>query len=157
MNRAVAYIIEELTLPGFTQSSCALKNMNIRVDPVSSRRFFDTLSLVTDTVSKSQIDKLGERLRSDQDSDEDLVMLDAYRRSFSGAYEATTHVIHNVLKLATSGRPSKSTQSIRDKLVRESIRLSQIQDIAGCRIVVLNTEHQEEVLSLLSGAAQHHL
>jgi putative GTP pyrophosphokinase len=111
---------------------------------------------VTDGLSKTQVDKLGDRLRLEQDSDEDLVMLDAYRRSFAGTYEATVGVIHNVLKLATTGRPSKSTQSIRDKLQRESIRLSQIQDIAGCRIVVLNTEHQEEGLSLLIGALDHH-
>lgn len=100
-------------------------------------------------ISKTQIDKLGERLRSEQTTDEDLVMLDAYRLSFADAYETTVGVINNVLRLTTTGRPSKSTQSIREKLQRESIRLSQIQDIAGCRIIVGNTEHQETILLLL--------
>lgn len=104
--------------------------------------------------SKSQIDKLGERLRSEKTSDADLVMLDKYRLSFAEAYDATVRIINDKLGLVTTGRPAKSTQSIREKLQRESIRLSQIQDIAGCRIVVLNVEHQETVLSLLENAAR---
>lgn len=107
-------------------------------------------------LSKTQIDKLGERLRRDSPSDADLVMLDAYRRSFADAYEETVGLINYAVGLPTSGRPSKSTPSILEKLRRESIRLSQIQDIAGCRIPLLNIEHQEEVLPLLIGAAKHH-
>ena len=39
--------------------------------------------------------------------------------------------------------------SISDKLSRESIRLSQIQDIAGCRLTVSDIQEQERVLSEL--------
>ena len=38
------------------------------------------------SVSKSEIDRLGDRLRA-QKSDEDLCMLDTYRLSFVGAYD----------------------------------------------------------------------
>lgn len=79
-------------------------------------------------------------------------MLDQYRDSFAEAYEATVGIVTK-LGLASTGRPSKSTQSIREKLQRESIRLSQIQDIAGCRIVVQTTDHQEIVLALLQEVA----
>ncbi len=104
-------------------------------------------------ISKNQIDKLGDRLRSEASVDEDLVMLDEYRRSFNEAYEAIVAIFTGVLRLPTTGRPAKSTQSIQDKLRRESIRLSQIQDIAGCRTVVMNTEEQEEALSMFMRAA----
>jgi putative GTP pyrophosphokinase len=43
--------------------------------------------------------------------------------------------IRDNLGLEPTGRPAKSTSSISDKLRRESIRLSQIQDIAGCRVI----------------------
>jgi hypothetical protein len=38
-------------------------------------------------ISKTQIDRLGDRLRKGNITDEDLRLLDEYRRSFSGAYE----------------------------------------------------------------------
>lgn len=89
---------------------------------------------MTDTVSKTQIDKLGERLRAGKQSSEDFLLLESYRQSFAKAFEATIDLINKSLNLVATGRPSKSTPSILEKLRRESIRLSQIQDIAGCRI-----------------------
>ncbi len=53
-------------------------------------------------------------------------------------------------------RPAKSTPSIIEKLKRESIRLSQMQDIAGCRLIVDNVMAQESladaVMRLFPGA-----
>lgn len=48
-----------------------------------------------------------------------------------------------------TGRLAKSTVSIAEKLRRESIRLSQMQDIAGCRIVVRNVMEQEQLVASL--------
>ena len=48
-----------------------------------------------------------------------------------------------------TGRPAKSTTSIIDKLQRESIRLSQMQDIAGCRLTVDDIRSQDEVAARL--------
>ena len=84
--------------------------------------------------SKSKIDSLGDRLKGDRATDEDLRMLEEFRRSFSPAYESVIAIITEQLHLQPTGRPAKSTSSISDKLKRESIRLTQIQDIAGCRL-----------------------
>ena len=48
-----------------------------------------------------------------------------------------------------TGRPAKSTNAIIEKLKRESIRLSQVQDIAGCRIVVGTIINQNQIVSSL--------
>jgi len=77
-------------------------------------------------------------------------MLDQYRRSYSEAYEAVVEKVRNDLSLAPTGRPAKSTTSIAEKLRRESIRLTQIQDIAGCRIIVADIASQETVVKSLS-------
>ncbi len=85
--------------------------------------------------SKTQIDRLGDRLRRGALVEADIRMLDEYRRSFGEAYENVVRTIRERLQLDPTGRPAKSTGSIIDKLKRESIRLSQVQGIAGCRIV----------------------
>lgn len=101
-------------------------------------------------MSKTQIDKLGERLKKGDISEDDLRLLDAYRRSFTKAYEFVVGAIRNELGLEPTGRPAKSTTSISDKLRRESIRLTQIQDIAGCRLIVSDITNQNRVVKSLS-------
>ncbi len=105
---------------------------------------------MTTEISKSQIDRLGDRLKKGNISDDDLRLLDKYRRSFSGAYDLVVGTIRNELGLEPTGRPAKSTTSISDKLRRESIRLTQIQDIAGCRLIVDNISNQEIVVNSLN-------
>ena len=86
---------------------------------------------MTGNPSKSQIDQLGERIRGSALSEADLKLLDSFRLSFAPAYEHVVGSIRSELGLDPTGRPTKSTTSISDKLARESVRLSQIQDIAG--------------------------
>jgi putative GTP pyrophosphokinase len=81
---------------------------------------------MTREMTKTQIDRLGDRLRKGNISDDDLRLLDLYRRSFSEAYEIVVGTIRKELALEPTGRPAKSTSSISDKLRRESIRLTQI-------------------------------
>lgn len=107
-------------------------------------------------VSKSQIDRLGERLKAGQFSEEDLRELDAYRLAFAESYEAVMAAIRQELELTPTGRSAKSTTAIVDKLRRESIRLSQMQDIAGCRIVVGTIRDQQNVVSRLSWLFPQH-
>jgi len=102
-------------------------------------------------ISKSQIDRLGERLRHGPLNESDLRLLDDYRRSFAEAYEAVVRTIRQLGQLPT-GRLAKSTDSIVGKLRRESLRLSQMQDIAGCRLVVANVVEQEQLIASLSTA-----
>jgi putative GTP pyrophosphokinase len=101
--------------------------------------------------SRSQIDRLGDRLRKDTYTDADLRLLDSYRRSFTEASEHVVKEIRDRLGLEPTARPAKSKISIADKLRRESIRLSQIQDIAGCRLTVADIFTQNEVVAQLKG------
>lgn len=103
------------------------------------------------TLSKSQIDRLGDRLKKGSPSEADVRLLDEYRRSFGEAYEAVVLTVRDQLHLEPTGRPAKSTTSIIEKLRRES-RLSQVQDIAGCRVVVVDMAAQEQVVASLLGA-----
>jgi putative GTP pyrophosphokinase len=102
-------------------------------------------------LSNSQIDRLGERLRTGTLGEEDLRHLDEYRRAAGGAYDEVINGIRRI-GLSVTGRPSKSTRSIIEKLRRESCRLSQIQDIAGCRIVVGDSSEQMDVLPQIEDA-----
>ncbi len=102
---------------------------------------------MTTILSKTQIDRLGDRLREGSTGEADLRLLDEYRRSFGDAYETVIRTIRDTLHLEPTGRPAKSTSSIVEKLGRETIRLSQLQDIAGCRIVLANVTEQESVVA----------
>lgn len=99
-------------------------------------------------MSQTQIDRLGERLKHDQ-VESDLKLLDEYRRSFGEAYDTVVRAIRQQLALEPRGRRAKSTAAIIDKLRRESIRLSQIQDIAGCRLIVPDVSEQDRIVAAL--------
>jgi ppGpp synthetase/RelA/SpoT-type nucleotidyltranferase len=98
----------------------------------------------------NQIDQLGARLRADDYMEDDLRMLDRFRRSYAAAYERTVNAIRETARLALTGRPAKSTNAIRDKLRRSSMRLSQMQDIAGCRLIVEDRRQQDEFVAQLT-------
>lgn len=98
--------------------------------------------------SNSQIDRLGERLKHGSSSDQDLRDIDSFRLSFAPAYDEVVRVLESMGQ-APSGRPAKSTASIVEKLRRESVQLSQIQDIAGCRIVVESPVQQRKLVQRL--------
>jgi ppGpp synthetase/RelA/SpoT-type nucleotidyltranferase len=100
--------------------------------------------------SNAQIDRLGDRLRRRNFDEKDLRLLDEYRRTFGPAYDLVVERVQQVTGLAVSGRPAKSTTSIIEKLNRESIRLSQIQDIAGCRTMVPKLRQQDPVVETIS-------
>jgi putative GTP pyrophosphokinase len=107
-----------------------------------------TLKMCKMPVSKTQVDRLGERLKAGAHTEDDLRLLDDYRQSFGDAYEVVIGTIRRRGGFPT-GRLAKSTVSIVEKLRRESIRLSQMQDIAGCRVVVGNVIEQEQFVASL--------
>ena len=107
---------------------------------------------MTAKLSKTQIDRLGDRLREGSPSESDLRLLDDYRLTFGEAYETVVGTIRERLQLEPTGRPAKSTRSVIEKLVRETIRLSQVQDIAGCRLLVDDVMEQERVVASLRAA-----
>jgi ppGpp synthetase/RelA/SpoT-type nucleotidyltranferase len=104
------------------------------------------------SLSKTQVDQLGDRLRKGKIAEGDFRELDAYRRSFAESYEEILAIVRNATGLEPTGRPAKSTTSIIEKLRRETIRLSQMQDIAGCRLVVPNVLVQNQVVERLKSA-----
>jgi len=99
--------------------------------------------------SRTQIDRLGDRLRKGNPAEDDLHRLDEYRRSFAEAYEEVVSLVRRATGLEPTGRPAKSTTSIIEKLQRETMRLSQMQDIAGCRLVVQDILAQDSVVAEL--------
>jgi putative GTP pyrophosphokinase len=97
--------------------------------------------------SKTQVDCLGQRLKEGSHSEEDLRLLDNYRGTFTETYEAVLQSLR-LRGVFPTGR-LKTTGSIVEKLRRESIRLSQIQDIAGCRVVVGGVLEQDRLAARL--------
>ncbi|MSP96408.1 MAG: hypothetical protein EXR29_04100 [Betaproteobacteria bacterium] len=95
-------------------------------------------------MNRSEIDRLGERLRQNLTA-EDLTVLDTYRRGFRTAYDLVVERIRGELRLQVSGRPAKSTTAIVDKLRRGTMRFTQMQDIAGCRLVVGSVADQNRI------------
>ena len=110
------------------------------------------------TLSNSQITKLGDRLRSGDFSEADLAMLDVFRQTYSEVDEQAYLLIQSTLASITgwtsTKRKRKTQQSIVDKLRRQpKLRLPQMQDIAGCRIVIEGGSQVADTLgSLLTGA-----
>jgi putative GTP pyrophosphokinase len=98
--------------------------------------------------SNTKLDQLGDRLRRGQVTDDDLRLLDAFRRSFSDGYENVIAAVKRTIQAEPTGRPAKSTTSIIENLQRETIRLTQIQDIAGCRLVG-DARQQQNVIEQL--------
>lgn len=85
-------------------------------------------------------------------SEDDLLALDHFRNSFGNAYESVVRILVKDLGLDVTGRPAKSTTSIVDKLRRESIRLTQMQDVAGCRILVEDIVGQDALVPRIHSA-----
>lgn len=101
------------------------------------------------TLSNSQIDKLGERLRANDIDADCLTKLELFRSLYVDAYRYVEDVLANKIGCKVTGRPSKSTVAIVEKLRRETIRLNQIQDIAGCRVLATDLASQDSLVDAL--------
>jgi ppGpp synthetase/RelA/SpoT-type nucleotidyltranferase len=111
-------------------------------------------------ISNSEVDRLGDRLRSVGATAGDLLQLDLFRETFLPAYQSVYEQLRITGELfsgstvipgqALSGRPRKSALSIIGKLQRQPhTRLSQMQDIAGCRLIVPTALAQEISTAIL--------
>lgn len=89
------------------------------------------------TLSNSQIDKLGQRLRNGSKETNDFALLEEFRNGLDehekGGYACVKRVKNNYgMAALLTKRRSTTRQSIMDKLVREqNLRLSQMQDVEG--------------------------
>jgi len=101
--------------------------------------------------SKSQINRLGDRLRAGEQTEEVLKELDDYRSLFV----ELAHGLIPRIEIVTgplSARVGKTTPSVVAKLRRQHTRLSQMQDIAGARVVVDGRAQQDGLTSKLVAA-----
>jgi putative GTP pyrophosphokinase len=101
-------------------------------------------------LSRAAVDQLGDRLRVAV-TEADLRLLDQHRRTFRPDYDQVVTLLRSKLGLDISGRPAKSTAAIVDKLNRSSMRLSQMQDVAGCRTVVADLTEQDRLVPMIEG------
>lgn len=98
-------------------------------------------------LSNTRIDAIGRKLRKGQIDADCLTELEKFRAMFVPTYRFVEDVLANKMGLHVTGRPSKSTVAILDKLNRESVRLSQMQDIAGCRVLVEDLFAQDKLVA----------
>lgn len=104
---------------------------------------------MTTVLSGAAINKLGDRLRlTDTLSDEDLVALQQLRREYD---EALAWTRHRIIEAIPEVRPTsrlKTVQTLVGKLRRETtMNLSQVQDIAGLRIVTDMTLAEQDSMA----------
>jgi ppGpp synthetase/RelA/SpoT-type nucleotidyltranferase len=112
--------------------------------------------------SRREFDRLGDRLRTAEMTDEDRILLDRFRDSFAEPYETVLDMVRRELrelgsKSALTGRLAKTPRSIIEKLRRESsgpshLKLTRIQDIAGCRVVVPDCDAQDRLVALIKSS-----
>lgn len=94
--------------------------------------------------SKSEIDQLGETLKLAPVSEASLIALDQFRLTFGASIDQVRRALNEQCGVQCSLRPSKSTPSIIAKLIRQpTLRLTQIQDIAGLRVIVKDYAEQD--------------
>lgn len=96
-------------------------------------------------MTNAEIDKLGSRLRAGSIDSAAIGDLAAFWASFDNTVTTVLGTLDG-LGMASSKRIGKSRLSITAKLLRSSMRLSQMQDIVGARIVVENLNEQETAL-----------
>jgi ppGpp synthetase/RelA/SpoT-type nucleotidyltranferase len=91
---------------------------------------------VSTTLSRSQLDKLGERLKSsDGPSPQDIELLRGYQAGLQETLNETIGFLRVVNTTVFTSR-EKQLMSVIAKLRRGSMKLSQMQDIVGFRVVV---------------------
>lgn len=96
-------------------------------------------------VTKSQVNKLGERLRADGPPSEELLrQLQSYRTCFEAPMLAALARLGDLGEKATAR--IKTVNTIIEKLRREKMRLSVMQDIAGLRIVKKMDRSEQDAL-----------
>ncbi len=96
-------------------------------------------------LSRRQIDRLGERLRESATA-EDRALLADYRETFLNAQLLVMYDMGRLGMGQPDGGRLKRPESVIAKLERDSrIRLSRMQDIAGCRLVSENKSEQDEI------------
>jgi ppGpp synthetase/RelA/SpoT-type nucleotidyltranferase len=103
-------------------------------------------------MTKSQINKLGEKLRKAPSLDaESLLLLQQFRSSYDEPLTEAQNVLRDLGFEATSRL--KTTNTIIEKLRRERTRLAEMQDIGGLRIVSeVDLTKQDDIVNRIVNA-----
>ena len=100
------------------------------------RGFSSHLATPSKPVTKSEIDRIGDKLRKTQPPDEGLLeQLQQSRAVYDGTMARVHGFVASLLGLAPTSR-IKTVNTIVEKLIRSKTRLSSMQDIAGVRVVL---------------------
>lgn len=97
-------------------------------------------------LTNTQIDKIGSKLKAGELDADCLRNLELFRSLYVDSYRYVENILVDKMGCKITGRPSKSTVAITEKLKRETIRLNQIQDIAGCRVLVPDLASQDRLV-----------
>jgi hypothetical protein len=109
-----------------------------------------------------QIDRAGKILSSTaatkQEVDDAIAVMDSWRIAHNRPLEMARSTLASRVKLvnpnATIGMRLKREDSIRGKLLREpTMKLSKMQDIGGCRVILRDMEEVEKLVALYANDA----
>jgi hypothetical protein len=100
---------------------------------------------------RAEIDRLGEAMRARDLMDEEVDLYNAYRDSFLPALGSVLAALKDAGAPPATER-QKTIWATVAKLRRSTARLSQVQDIAGCRVIVPLKNDQDALVALLSTA-----
>lgn len=107
--------------------------------------------------TSGQIDSAGKVLSSltatKQQVDDAIAVMDSWRTAHSSLLEQARKTLESRARLVspkpTIGVRLKREESIRAKLIREpTMKLSKMQDIGGCRVIVRDMKEVDDLLSL---------
>lgn len=114
---------------------------------------------MAELLSKGQIDKLGKVIRNDHLSDEEWTQFETLRRRCDEVAIVFNDQIRGVILESDIDITSrfKNIETIREKLRRSPMRLSQMRDLIGFRIVAPGGRiRQDEIAAKLSTQFQDH-
>jgi ppGpp synthetase/RelA/SpoT-type nucleotidyltranferase len=104
-------------------------------------------------LSRATIDRIGERLRDDPNDIASLAELTLFREQVRVSTEGALDIVRAHTTSTVNPRYGKSIPSITEKLRRQAtLKLSQMQDIEGCRVVVDSMLEQDALASRLKAA-----
>lgn len=104
-------------------------------------------------LSKGAIDRAGKRLRDDEVArPDDVAVYDQYRASLADSLaEVVVRVVSSdPARHSNVSSRLKRIDSVIDKLRRGDFRLTGINDIAGCRLIVPGLIEQDEAVSVIT-------
>jgi hypothetical protein len=119
--------------------------------------WFSSMATAARKYTSGQIDRAGKVLSSPaatkQESDDAIAVMDSWRVAHNHPLEMARTSLASRVKLvnpkATIGMRLKREESIRGKLLREpTMKLSKMQDIGGCRVILRDMQEVENLVAL---------